>query len=72
METTAPDVYAVPQEHLDLRDTIRQIVQERIAPRAAEIDAHGEYRGTPQAARRERRARLPFAEGVRRDRHGTL
>ena len=43
METTAPDVYAVPQEHLDLRDTIRQIVQERIAPRAAEIDARGEY-----------------------------
>jgi acyl-CoA dehydrogenase len=37
------DVYAVPQELLDFRDTIRQIVTERIAPRAAEIDEAGEY-----------------------------
>src|SRR4051812_38633325 len=37
------EVYAVPQELLDFRDTIRQIVTERIAPRAAEIDATGEY-----------------------------
>src|SRR5213592_701934 len=37
------DVYAVPQELLDFRDTIRQMVAERIAPRAAEIDATGEY-----------------------------
>ena len=36
-------VYEIPQEHLDLRDTIRQIVQERVAPRAAAIDASGEY-----------------------------
>ncbi|MGI8595458.1 MAG: acyl-CoA dehydrogenase family protein [Solirubrobacteraceae bacterium] len=36
-------VYEIPQEHRDLRDTIRQIVQERVAPRAAEIDASGEY-----------------------------
>src|SRR5918997_4657425 len=40
---TLVDVYAIPQEHLDFRDTIRQIVQERIAPRAAEIDEKGEY-----------------------------
>jgi acyl-CoA dehydrogenase len=33
----------VPQEHLDFRDTIRQIVTERVAPRAAEIDEKGEY-----------------------------
>jgi alkylation response protein AidB-like acyl-CoA dehydrogenase len=32
-----------PQEHLDFRNAIRQIVQERVAPRAAEIDATGEY-----------------------------
>jgi len=35
--------YALPQEFLDLRDTIRQIARERIEPRAAEIDATGEY-----------------------------
>jgi alkylation response protein AidB-like acyl-CoA dehydrogenase len=37
------DLYTIPQEHLDFRDTIRQIAQERIAPRAAEIDEKGEY-----------------------------
>ena len=37
------DVYTIPQEHLDFRDTIRQIARERIAPRAAEIDEKGEY-----------------------------
>src|SRR5205807_1692279 len=37
------DVYTIPQEHLDFRDTIRQIAQERIAPRAAEIDEKAEY-----------------------------
>jgi alkylation response protein AidB-like acyl-CoA dehydrogenase len=36
-------LYALPQEFVDFRDTIRQIVQERVAPRAAEIDATGEY-----------------------------
>ena len=42
MEALA-DVYTIPQEHLDLRDTIRQIAQERVAPRAAEIDEKAEY-----------------------------
>ena len=37
------DVYDLPQEHKDFRDTIRQIVAERVAPRAAEIDRAGEY-----------------------------
>src|ERR1700704_4573333 len=37
------DLYTVPQEHLDFRDTIRQIARERIAPRAAEIDERAEY-----------------------------
>jgi alkylation response protein AidB-like acyl-CoA dehydrogenase len=36
-------VYAIPRELLDFRDTIRQIVRERVAPRAAEIDRSGEY-----------------------------
>src|SRR3954451_4215415 len=44
MSTTAlTDLYALPQEHKDFRDTIRQIVDERVRPRAAEIDAKGEY-----------------------------
>jgi alkylation response protein AidB-like acyl-CoA dehydrogenase len=37
------DLYTVPQEHLDFRDTIREIAQERIAPRAAAIDEKAEY-----------------------------
>jgi alkylation response protein AidB-like acyl-CoA dehydrogenase len=40
---TATDVYELPQEHVDFRDTIRQIVTERVAPRAAEIDEQAEY-----------------------------
>jgi alkylation response protein AidB-like acyl-CoA dehydrogenase len=36
-------VYELPQDLRDLRDTIRQIVVERVAPRAAEIDSSGEY-----------------------------
>jgi alkylation response protein AidB-like acyl-CoA dehydrogenase len=36
-------VYEIPQELLDLRATIRQIAQERIVPRASEIDRAGEY-----------------------------
>ena len=42
MEVTS-DVYAIPQELLDFRATIRQIADEKIAPRAAEIDEKGEY-----------------------------
>ena len=37
------EVYTIPQEHLDFRDTIRQIAQEQIAPRAAAIDEQEEY-----------------------------
>jgi alkylation response protein AidB-like acyl-CoA dehydrogenase len=39
----APTTYALPQEFLDFRETIRRIVAERVAPRAAEIDATAEY-----------------------------
>jgi alkylation response protein AidB-like acyl-CoA dehydrogenase len=42
MEAVA-DLYEIPREHLDFRDTIRQICQERVAPRAAEIDEQAEY-----------------------------
>jgi alkylation response protein AidB-like acyl-CoA dehydrogenase len=37
------ELYTIPQDHLDFRDTIRQIARERIAPRAAEIDEKAEY-----------------------------
>src|SRR5438270_11932213 len=37
------ELYTIPQEYLDFRDTIRQIARERIAPRAAEIDEREEY-----------------------------
>jgi alkylation response protein AidB-like acyl-CoA dehydrogenase len=43
MTQTLGDVYELPQEHKEFRDTIRQIVRERVAPRAAEIDAKAEY-----------------------------
>jgi alkylation response protein AidB-like acyl-CoA dehydrogenase len=43
MSATVTDLYDLPQEHRDFRDTIRQIVDERVRPRAAEIDAKGEY-----------------------------
>jgi alkylation response protein AidB-like acyl-CoA dehydrogenase len=36
-------VYTIPEEHLDFRDAIRAIVQDKITPRAAEIDETGEY-----------------------------
>jgi alkylation response protein AidB-like acyl-CoA dehydrogenase len=37
------DLYTIPQEHLDFRDTIREIARQRIAPRAAEIDEQAAY-----------------------------
>jgi len=36
-------VYAIPLEFFDFRETIRRIVDERIRPRAADIDRSGEY-----------------------------
>ena len=37
------DVYTIPQENLDLCETISQIAREKIAPRSAEIDERAEY-----------------------------
>jgi len=37
------DLYSIPQELQDFRAIIRQIAQERIRPRAPEIDRTGEY-----------------------------
>ncbi|MBJ7518226.1 MAG: acyl-CoA dehydrogenase family protein [Solirubrobacteraceae bacterium] len=41
--STHTDLYALPQEFLELRDMIRQIATEKIAPRAHDIDATAEY-----------------------------
>jgi alkylation response protein AidB-like acyl-CoA dehydrogenase len=43
MSATLTDVYDLPDEHKEFRDTIRQIVDDKVRPRAAEIDAKGEY-----------------------------
>jgi alkylation response protein AidB-like acyl-CoA dehydrogenase len=43
MSIAAADTYALTPDQVDFRDTIRQIVRERVAPRAAEIDATAEY-----------------------------
>src|SRR3954451_553392 len=40
---TETDTYEIPQESLDLRDMVRRLARERIAPRAAEIDREGKY-----------------------------
>src|SRR3954468_9548714 len=65
--------YALTDEQLAFRDTIRQIAAERIAPRAAEIDATGEY---PWDVRELLAANdvlaLPFAEQYGGTGTGTL
>src|SRR5215208_5180759 len=44
MATIAPsDTYALSDDHVEFRETIRQIAREQVAPRAAEIDAKAEY-----------------------------
>jgi len=45
MSTAAEELapYAIPQEFRDFRETIRKMVVERVAPRAAEIDERAEY-----------------------------
>src|SRR5213593_3493447 len=43
MPTTAVDTYSLTPEQVEFRDTIRQLVRDKVAPRAAEIDAKAEY-----------------------------
>ncbi len=43
MSSLTEQLYTIPQEYLDFRDTIAQIARERIAPRAAQIDEAAEY-----------------------------
>jgi alkylation response protein AidB-like acyl-CoA dehydrogenase len=42
VEAVAP-AYEISQEALDLRDMVRRLAQEKIAPRAGDIDRSGEY-----------------------------
>ena len=37
------ELYSIPQDHADFRAAIREIAQQRIAPRAAEIDEQAAY-----------------------------
>src|ERR687885_1259130 len=73
MSATATGVYEIPDELRDFRDAIRQIVRERVWPRAAEIDATGEY---PWDLRRlfaeQDILGLPFAEEYGGTGTGTL
>ncbi|MBA3839934.1 MAG: acyl-CoA dehydrogenase family protein [Thermoleophilaceae bacterium] len=43
MTAALTDLYAIPQEHRDFRDTIGALARDRIAPRAADIDRADEY-----------------------------
>jgi alkylation response protein AidB-like acyl-CoA dehydrogenase len=43
MATTVGELYDLPQEYKDFRAAIRQIVDERVRPRAADIDRSAEY-----------------------------
>jgi alkylation response protein AidB-like acyl-CoA dehydrogenase len=43
VSTTTSDLYDIPQDLADLRAMIRQLAQEKIAPRAADIDRNAEY-----------------------------
>jgi alkylation response protein AidB-like acyl-CoA dehydrogenase len=69
----APGLYEIPQEMADLRETVRRIATERIAPRAAEIDRKAEY---PHDIRRlladQDILGLPFAEAYGGTGTGTL
>ena len=69
MSATLTDIYDLPQEHKDFRATIRQIVDEKVRPRAAEIDATGEYPWDVRKLFAEQDIlALPFDAAVRRHR----
>jgi alkylation response protein AidB-like acyl-CoA dehydrogenase len=42
-DAATAEVYALTEEQVSFRETIRQITRERVAPRAAEIDKKAEY-----------------------------
>jgi alkylation response protein AidB-like acyl-CoA dehydrogenase len=60
-------------EQRELRDLVRTIARERIAPRAAEIDATHEFPWDIVEAFRDARHLRPLpSRGARRHRHGSL
>ncbi len=66
-------VYEVPQDLRDFQETIRQIVRERVWPRAAEIDETGEYpRDIRELFASHDLMALPFAEEYGGTGTGTL
>jgi alkylation response protein AidB-like acyl-CoA dehydrogenase len=66
-------VYSIPRELLDFRETIRQIVRERVWPRAAEIDEADEYpRDIRELFAEHDILALPFAEEYGGTGTGTL
>jgi alkylation response protein AidB-like acyl-CoA dehydrogenase len=70
---TTSDVYEIPQELADLRDMIRRLAQERIAPRAAEIDRTAQYPSDIRALLAEHDVLgLPFEEQYGGTGTGTL
>jgi alkylation response protein AidB-like acyl-CoA dehydrogenase len=72
--TAAPnDLYSIPQQHQDFRDLVRQIAQEQVAPRAAEIDRTDEYPWDMRKLLSEQDILgLPFAEEYGGTGTGTL
>jgi alkylation response protein AidB-like acyl-CoA dehydrogenase len=69
----AEGVYEVPRDLVDFRETIRQIVRERVWPRAAEIDETGEYpRDIRELFAEHDILALPFAEEYGGTGTGTL
>ncbi|MEJ7796869.1 MAG: acyl-CoA dehydrogenase family protein [Solirubrobacteraceae bacterium] len=73
MPATATDVYDIPEELADLRDLIRALAVEQIAPRAAEIDRTSEYpRDIRELLAEHDVLALPFAEEYGGTGTGTL
>ncbi|MCK9248179.1 MAG: acyl-CoA dehydrogenase family protein [Solirubrobacteraceae bacterium] len=66
-------LYDIPSDLLEIRDMVRTIAQEQIAPRAAEIDAKGEYPADIRKILAENDILgLPFAEQYGGTGTGTL
>ncbi len=72
-ETHAHDLYSIPQDLVDFRETIRQIAREKIAPRAGEIDREATYPWDVRKLLAEQDILgLPFAERYGGTGTGTL
>jgi alkylation response protein AidB-like acyl-CoA dehydrogenase len=73
MTATLCGIYDIPQDMQDFRDLVRQLAQEQVAPRAAEIDAADEYPWDLRRLLAEQDVLgLPFAEEFGGTGTGTL